>query len=35
VIVHESISTAGLTRQDARALARRVQDVVAQDAKRV
>jgi len=35
VILHESISTAGMTRQDARALAKRVEAVVAKDAKKV
>lgn len=34
VILHESIATTGMTRADARALAKRVQDVVAKDAKR-
>jgi hypothetical protein len=34
VILHESIATTGMTRADARALAKRVQDVVATDAKR-
>ncbi|HEX5215495.1 MAG TPA: lysophospholipid acyltransferase family protein [Vicinamibacterales bacterium] len=34
VILHEPIATTGMTRADARALAKRVQDVVAQDAKR-
>jgi len=35
VILHEPIATTGMTRADARALATRVQDVVAKDARKV